>query len=254
MKPMLSAAFVLALAGSALGQATFDAQSEGTFSTVISDGGFTFRDMDMRIPGENPPFTMAIEDASGTLAGVAGFTPPNVLGFGGYSEGPGCGFGRLGSVRIIPPAPASGATIEVFEFGSEPGNSVVFAGYLNGQEVARATTPILPCCAIHHYPLSISGAAFDELRLFGEGPGDQGVFFGLIDTVATGGGEPTCYPNCDQSTAPPVLNVLDFNCFLNRFSAGDSYANCDGSTAEPALNVLDFNCFLNAFSAGCSAP
>jgi hypothetical protein len=60
-----------------------------------------------------------------------------------------------------------------------------------------------------------------------------------------------CYPNCDGSTAPPILNVLDFNCFLNRFSAGDPYANCDGSTSPPVLNVLDFNCFLNSFSAGC---
>jgi len=32
--------------------------------------------------------------------------------------------------------------------------------------------------------------------------------------------QPACYPNCDNSTAPPVLNVLDFNCFLNRFTAG----------------------------------
>jgi hypothetical protein len=60
-----------------------------------------------------------------------------------------------------------------------------------------------------------------------------------------------CYPNCDASTTPPVLNVLDFNCFLNAFSAGASYANCDHSTTPPVLNVLDFNCFLNAFSAGC---
>jgi hypothetical protein len=60
-----------------------------------------------------------------------------------------------------------------------------------------------------------------------------------------------CYANCDGSTIPPVLNVLDFNCFLNRFSAGASYANCDGSTIAPVLNVLDFNCFLNAFAAGC---
>jgi 6-phosphogluconolactonase (cycloisomerase 2 family) len=29
-----------------------------------------------------------------------------------------------------------------------------------------------------------------------------------------------CYANCDQSTQAPVLNVLDFNCFLNRFGAG----------------------------------
>jgi probable HAF family extracellular repeat protein len=60
-----------------------------------------------------------------------------------------------------------------------------------------------------------------------------------------------CYANCDASTTAPVLNVLDFNCFLNRFSSGDSYANCDGSTTAPVLNVLDFNCFLNRFSAGC---
>jgi hypothetical protein len=60
-----------------------------------------------------------------------------------------------------------------------------------------------------------------------------------------------CYANCDGSTVSPVLNVLDFNCFLNRFSAGDAYANCDGSTVAPVLNVLDFNCFLNRFTAGC---
>lgn len=61
-----------------------------------------------------------------------------------------------------------------------------------------------------------------------------------------------CYANCDGSTTPPVLNVLDFACFLNAFAAQNPYANCDGSTAAPALNVLDFACFLNAFAAGCS--
>jgi probable HAF family extracellular repeat protein len=62
---------------------------------------------------------------------------------------------------------------------------------------------------------------------------------------------PTCYANCDGSTVAPVLNVLDFSCFLNRFAAGDSYANCDSSTVPPVLNVLDFSCFLNRFAAGC---
>jgi hypothetical protein len=60
-----------------------------------------------------------------------------------------------------------------------------------------------------------------------------------------------CYPNCDASTTPPILNVADFTCFLNRFAAGDPYANCDGSTTAPVLNVADFTCFLNAFAAGC---
>ncbi len=64
-------------------------------------------------------------------------------------------------------------------------------------------------------------------------------------------GPDPCYPNCDQSTAPPALNVLDFVCFLNAFAAGDGYANCDGSTTPPALNILDFVCFINRFAAGC---
>ncbi len=62
---------------------------------------------------------------------------------------------------------------------------------------------------------------------------------------------PVCYANCDASTTPPVLNVLDFACFLNRFASGDTYANCDASTTPPVLNVLDFACFLNAFATGC---
>jgi hypothetical protein len=61
----------------------------------------------------------------------------------------------------------------------------------------------------------------------------------------------SCYPNCDNSTTPPVLNVLDFSCFINKYAAGDPYANCDGSTTPPVLNVLDFACFLNRYAAGC---
>ena len=63
---------------------------------------------------------------------------------------------------------------------------------------------------------------------------------------------PPCYPNCDASTSPPILNVADFFCFLNAFANGDTYANCDASTTPPVLNVIDFSCFLNRFAAGCS--
>ncbi|MBL9031791.1 MAG: hypothetical protein JNM80_08795 [Phycisphaerae bacterium] len=60
-----------------------------------------------------------------------------------------------------------------------------------------------------------------------------------------------CYANCDNSAVAPVLNVNDFVCFQNKFSAGDPYANCDASTTPPILNVNDFTCFLNKFAAGC---
>ncbi len=63
----------------------------------------------------------------------------------------------------------------------------------------------------------------------------------------------SCYVNCDGSTATPLLTANDFQCFLNKFAAGDDhYANCDGSTADPILTANDFQCFLNKFAAGCS--
>ncbi len=64
-------------------------------------------------------------------------------------------------------------------------------------------------------------------------------------------GPAPCYANCDASTQPPVLNVADFSCFLQKFAAGDPYANCDNSTQPPVLNVADFSCFLQRFAAGC---
>ncbi len=63
---------------------------------------------------------------------------------------------------------------------------------------------------------------------------------------------PACYPNCDNSTTAPTLNILDFTCFLNAFAAGNTYANCDHSSTPPLLNILDFSCFLNAFATGCT--
>ncbi len=80
-------------------------------------------------------------------------------------------------------------------------------------------------------------------------PGDLTSY---VDNIAITVGSISCYANCDASTTPPVLNVLDFNCFLNRFANGDTYANCDSSTTPPTLNMLDFACFLSRFAAGCS--
>jgi hypothetical protein len=90
-----------------------------------------------------------------------------------------------------------------------------------------------------------------DIRLFAGGVGDISAWDNLVVAPFVG---QACYPNCDGSTIVPFLNVLDFNCFLNKFAAGNTYANCDGSTIQPILNVLDFNCFLNKFAAGCSAP
>ncbi len=83
----------------------------------------------------------------------------------------------------------------------------------------------------------------------------SGVFASATITVSTGfwiaGTPQMCYANCDSSTVPPILNVNDFQCFLNQFAAGNAYANCDGSSTAPVLNVNDFQCFLNKYAQGC---
>lgn len=73
----------------------------------------------------------------------------------------------------------------------------------------------------------------------------------LLLTCCAAAPAQVCYPNCDGSTIPPVLNVNDFACFLNRYAAADPAANCDESTVPPVLNVADFMCFVNQYAAGC---
>jgi trimeric autotransporter adhesin len=69
-----------------------------------------------------------------------------------------------------------------------------------------------------------------------------------------------CYPNCDNSSTSPVLNIDDFTCFINSFAAAQSlshaqqinhYTNCDRSLNSPVLNIDDFTCFINRFAIGC---
>ncbi len=74
---------------------------------------------------------------------------------------------------------------------------------------------------------------------------------GHLFAIDARGGTTPCAANCDGSNVVPVLNANDFQCFLNKFAAGDAAANCDQSTAAPVLNANDFQCFLNKFAAGC---
>jgi len=55
----------------------------------------------------------------------------------------------------------------------------------------------------------------------------------------------SCAADCN---ADGELNVLDFVCFQNLFTAGDEGADCDG---DGTLNILDFVCFQSSFVAGC---
>ena len=129
---------------------------------------------------------------------------------------------------------------------------------VSGQWVASNATPSEPLDPLVPFqiidftlpaPMTATG-----IRISGpssNAPGNPEGFITCAELDAIAPPDPYCYPNCDGSTTSPILNVLDFSCFLNRFAAGDPRANCDGSTNPPVLNVLDFSCFLNSFASGC---
>jgi uncharacterized membrane protein len=133
--------------------------------------------------------------------------------------------------------------------GSAP---ATFQWRLNGAPITNGTQP---------NGSSYSGATTARLVL-NNAACENGGAYTCVATNSCGSGTtpeytlvvtgcPTCYPNCDASTAAPVLNVNDFVCFQNKFAAGDTYANCDQSTTAPVLNVNDFVCFQSQFAAGC---
>jgi uncharacterized membrane protein len=105
--------------------------------------------------------------------------------------------------------------------------------------------------AVEPYRLtSAMGVSADGSVIVGNANGPDGMPHPWIVHIPS-----FCYANCDGSTATPALNVLDFNCFLNKFTAGMGgdaaslvYANCNN---DEGLNVLDFNCFVNKFVQGC---
>jgi len=184
-----------------------------------------------------------------------------------------------GTFAIIPASPISlpAGNYYLTVYGGEPlvaGTDANFAWFTNAQfdsTLIPPNTPIVisdangvftwrstafPSPGFARY--TTAAIAIDPAPT--SGPGSAGhpqtaqdpqyLYNASFAIIGTPGSAP-CYANCDNSTTAPILNVLDFNCFLNQFSAGASYANCDNSTTAPVLNVLDFNCFLNRFSAGC---
>jgi hypothetical protein len=97
----------------------------------------------------------------------------------------------------------------------------------------------------------------DHMAVYNDGRGDSLFITGNFTTAGAGsaftlaqwvGCNGQCYPNCDNSTTPPRLNIGDFTCFLRKFADNDPYAdgNMDGQ-----LDIADFAHFLQKFTQGC---
>jgi hypothetical protein len=141
---------------------------------------------------------------------------------------------------------SSGMVVGLLSLSAAPGGYRPFIyDPVNGVRDLSALVGPLPPGFNMSYPWRINDQGWIVGYGFGGGEYTKGFVLKPIQVP------PTCYPNCDQSTTTPILNIADFSCFLQKFAAGDPYANCDASTIPPVLNVADFSCFLQQFAAGC---
>lgn len=174
---MTSAAWLL-LAPALAATARFDGPAEGETATLVTDDGVVLDQLDVRVDGGPSVFT--IEDASGTLAGLPGFSPPNALGFGGYVPGEGAAFGRFGEVRIHGPSPADRGVVEVFQLGND--GVVLRLEAWRGGAVVATDEVVLAGWVTSHHTLTVAAPGFDHLRLSAGDSPDDAAFL-LVDDV-----------------------------------------------------------------------
>lgn len=169
-------------AGAALGEiARFDNMPEGWVGESFSNGGIEFYGLDNRFE-PNPWF--GIEWATENLSEFSPyFSPPNVLSWTILQIGPLTGFFRCGEFRFRTGEVENYASLELWDFSPVGGNTVTLEAYMGAQLVNTDSITILARPPVHHYTLEVSGVPFDNLRLNGSGPFEQGCWFGPVDTV-----------------------------------------------------------------------
>src|SRR5262249_50677879 len=151
---------------------TFDSFTEGSPSTIVSDGGITFSNLQNGLSG---PKNFVIDADTSTELG-ASFSPPNVLGFGGFVSGQCAGFRRIHSMDFQIPELADLASLDLWHniFFDMLGNTVSLIGLSNGQAIASQTLPIDQFNGVHHLSMSVGGGLFDAFRLQVDGPSNSG--------------------------------------------------------------------------------
>ncbi len=164
--------------------ANFDSLAEGAQSPIFTDGGITFSDLDIRLPGEVGPYSFIIESTTTAVFGPL-FSPPNYLK-AGLSFAPGLdeGFslGRFGSMRITFEQPAVGASLNVLS-GFDATNVLTLNALWQGSIVGSTTIGFSSIVDFQANTLSLSGVLFDELRLVASGPQQSGTVFIGVDNV-----------------------------------------------------------------------
>lgn len=159
--------------------ATFDGFTEGDVFDSFSDGGIFFSNV---FRHQDPYTNFAIEDASAAGLGT-GFSPPNVLGFGGYLVGPGVAFGAFGGLTFTA-GHARSASLELWSLPlNMGGNTITLTGYRNGFVVNTDSFAVPNSFSILHYRFQLPDDDYDTFKLTSDGPTVQGDSFIDIDNV-----------------------------------------------------------------------
>ncbi len=209
------------------------------------------------------PDTLApFDDGTGPGLYIGGqlYTVGGTLGVSGIARWNGSVWSALGVG--IAPSPAAVRSLGVFDDGRGRalyvGGSFSYAGGILALGIARWDGQSWEALGqgLWNTP---TGPSADSLAVFDDGSGPA-LYVG--GSFYEAGGIPArsiarwkcnrCYPDCDQSTGPGVLDIFDFLCFGNLFAAGDPYAcDCDLTGGPGVCDIFDFLCFGNAFSVGC---
>lgn len=168
--------------------ADFDTLGEGFYGEILTYGGITFYNPDEHL-STGPGGTFAIDDVSAIIPLVPEWasliTSPNCLGMTGYGVGP-TGLGsRFGELSMTTGRMQDFARMDIFvsDWGMPDEFAITLEAYLQDRLVAVSTIP-LGSQRTRHESLSISGVAFDALRLAATGPDlAKAYFIGAVDNV-----------------------------------------------------------------------
>ncbi len=255
-RAVMSAMAMALAAGSAFGQcevtpmpahtSTFSSSTRGyVFDAPVSfritgvqvlvppGGTQTFQNFSIVLLHEEPPFFSATTNNFTTLVTRLD-QPANEFIAVDIQVNVGDKLGVYGNTMT-----ASGATSGTNSYGNAPGGN--FTTILGNQVDLRRS-------GMQFHLGSANPLNSNMHDIWREGTGNTSNITRIELCIDAGG----CYADCDTSTGVGVLDIFDFLCFGNRFSAGDPYAcDCDTSTGPLVCDIFDFLCFGNAFNAGC---
>jgi hypothetical protein len=185
VKVVVSAALCAGVfAVASAGVANFDTKAEGFFATGFVDGGVTFSNLDQYL-GSAGTDVFAIDRADGDLGGFtgSGFSPLNVMTFGGWVPGTGCAFGRMGSFDFSIGGNASTASVDIFSLANDPSTVIKLQGKLGASVIQTVSVTVPNDSIIHHLSLSLPTGLYDNFHIVSSSPTNSGASFVNFDNV-----------------------------------------------------------------------